>query len=80
MKIIKIPYSIQDSNAAPTRAAIRLSAWLKENYDLVRDRDYDWLNRSELKEFHFRFYGERTKDFDDMETFIQLAWVQEFVK
>jgi hypothetical protein len=80
MKIIKLPYSIPHSNSAPMGVAIKLSQWLREEYDLVKDRDYDWCFMSKNKEFHLRFFGDREKDFESMETFLILKWQTEFVQ
>lgn len=40
--IIKIPYNDDYTNAHPMKGALTLSSILKEEYGLVREKDYTW--------------------------------------
>jgi hypothetical protein len=81
MRLIKL--KINNSGEATSRftlrGALKLSQWLKDEYGLVRERDYDWYFMTRDDEFHLRFFGEQEKDFEGMETFLLLKWPQGFI-
>jgi len=57
MSMIRLKYGGENTVVKPVQAALRLSDELREQYGLVRGRDYSWHFSSADRELHVLFHG-----------------------
>lgn len=57
MSLVRLSYGIEGRNAKPMMNALRLSEELRQDYNLVRGKDYSWHFSSAEKELHLLFHG-----------------------
>lgn len=57
MSLVRLSYGIEGTNIKPVTNALRLSEELRQDYNLVRGKDYSWHFSSAEKELHILFHG-----------------------